>query len=213
MTGLAFTRTDPASDIATAFVPGGRLMLIGEALGSISSLRYALAIPEGMTARDVETAHQNAVEGSPEQIRLRQTIPFFGITIGWFTSTDDAEAVLTAVAQREDLPDAETQLRQAGFKPYLCLDGGKKVYARHLTDSANSNAFHLMVGPDGVDLTFERASRSEPLLTLTSGDEDGEGRHAVPAFLANPAARVACAIAQADRALATGRTRRRARAA
>ncbi len=210
MAALTFAHTD--REIATAFYEGGRMMLVGEFRGTVASLRYALSIPEGQSAEDIEIAHRNAVEGSPEQLRLRQTMPFFGATIGWFASIEDGIAILESAASATDLADPDVQLRQAGFKPYLCLANGTRVYDRPLTGSSSSNRFTIIVAGDGVSLSFERRSTSQELLTL-SASTDGEGWHATPAFLDDQRARVACAIAQADRYLQTGRTQRRRKAA
>lgn len=211
MSALRFSRIESGGNIAIAHCAGGRLMLVASRVDQVSELRYALRHPEGMTGRDVDSAYWNAAPNSPERTRLGYTLPFAGARLGWFPTTDDGEAVLGAIAAQPVTTDVETQIAAAGFKPYLCLASGKKVYARHVTASASSNAFHLTVSPTRVELTFERATTSDMLVELWLGGDKEDA--AMPEVLATLEACVACAIATADRYLASGRTGRRKKAA
>lgn len=211
MSELRFSRIDLGSGIAVAPCADGRLMLTPSRRDGVSELRYALRHPDGMTGHDVDTAYWKAAPNSPERTRLGYTLPFAGARLGWFATTEDGEAILSALAAQPSIADVEAQISDAGFKPYLSLPSGTKVYARHVTASASSNAFHLALSPTGVELTFERASTSDPLFTVWLGGDKADAP--MPEVLANLEACVACAIAMADRYLASGRTRRRTRAA
>ena len=215
MTALAFVPLSDQGSALCCHFDEGRIILEAEADQGISSCVFALARPDGVSPAAIEFALLKAPAGTPERERLAQTLPARGAEIGWFVSAADGAELLAAAAAAPVTADAESQLTAAGFKPYLCEEGGRKCYVRRTGKGAGSDAFHLAVSPDGVRLTFERPATIETLLVLHSRTLTSRGpvHTAVPDFLGSIDAMVAVAIGQADRFLASGGRKRRPRAA
>ncbi len=212
MSALNFVRTDRHSDTAEAMLDEGRLTLVHDKLQDVAPLLFALAIPRGMTAGEVEAAWKAAPEGSAERTRLRGTLPFNGFDLGWLASVEDGEALLEQAARETVTTPVEVQLRDAGFRDDFARNG-RRTLIRRLGKGGSSNAFHLTLSAKSIWVTFERATTCDELAMLRSSRDLGESEDLVPGFLATDEARLAVALAQVERYLASGRTGRRRRAA
>ena len=215
MTDLSFTPLSDQGGALCCHFSEGRLILEAEGEQGISRCLFALARPDGVSPDAVAFALLKAPAGTPERDRLTQTLPAQGAEIGWFVSAADGEALLGEAAARPVATDVETQIATAGFKPYLCEEGGRKCYVRRTGKGPGNNAFHLAVSPHSVRLTFERPATIETLLVLHTRTQTSRGpvHTAVPGFLGAIEAMVAVALGQADRFLASGGRKRRPRAA
>lgn len=215
MTALGFAPLSDQDSALCCHFAEGRIILEAEGDQGLSRCLFALARPEGMSPAAVEFALLKAPAGTPERERLAQTLPARGAEIGWFVSAADGEALLGEAAAHPVATAVETQLAAAGFKPYLCEEGGRKCYVRRTGRGPGSDAFHLAVSPHSVRLTFERPATIETLLVLHTRTQTSRGpvHTAVPELLGAIEAMVAVALGQADRFLASGGRKRRPRAA